>query len=150
MDILIENYREFKIFFNNNNEKFYFETESYSDGSKSLSVVKKKIDEYIKSNMEFIPFKIINKFKFEIKDVIGIRSDGRFIVNENGRKEQISTYDENDYIIYDEKFDNQLRARIAILEADLVKINNEIKKEKEKITGKNLSQIKENYKKFLK
>lgn len=108
--VTIENYRGFDIEFETSSEKFQcIITEDNTKQSISFSAIKKFIDEYIKENNEFKPFKIIkhpneNWGREGIINVIGIRKDGRFVIQlEGGKKEQLPEYDESKYILFNEK-----------------------------------------------
>lgn len=106
--IKIEDYRDFEISFDTENETFYTLSERHdSDKTKnSYSSIKKFIDEFIKDNVEFKPFNIegIPDASFgRTGRVIGIRKDGRFIYIPKGSEKpiQLSEYDEKSTMIHD-------------------------------------------------
>lgn len=96
---VIEQYRSFEIKFDANDEKFVCELGE----SKSYSSCKKLIDEHTKKQQAFKPFPVIanpEKTSYAKKGIItGIRKDGRFVIEVDGKSEQLSTYKEPDYIL---------------------------------------------------
>lgn len=104
--ILIENYRGIDIEFDTDYEKFQcIVTDENEKESKSFTSVKKYIDDYKKNNQDFKPFYVEpNPFettynKHNVK-VIGLRKDGRFIIEDiNGKTTQLSDYDLKNYMI---------------------------------------------------
>ena len=104
-DVLIENYRGFDISFSTHLSKFICAiTSDMLKKSESYESIKKYIDEYKKTNQDFNPFYVIpNPSSYYGKGrlkIIGIRKDGRFITeDENGKKNQLSDYSLNDYIL---------------------------------------------------
>jgi len=109
--ILIENYRGWEIYFDNDKENFYTSSDDY-DREKtktSYAATKKWIDDFIKENLVFEPI-IIEKRDYrgleQIK-LIGIRKDRRFIYEgKDGKKEQLSEYYEKDYYLPDKSNDD--------------------------------------------
>lgn len=136
MKILIENYRGFDIDFDTDCEKFQCViTEEKTKESISFSAVKKFIDDYKKENQDFKPFYADKNPKAysghpKIK-IIGIRKDKRFIIErEDGGREQLSEYEEDNYMIFkpeNEEKINALKKHRQMVEALRVK-NNEIDK----------------------
>ena len=104
-DVLIENYRGFDISFSTHLSKFICAiTSDMLKKSESYESIKKYIDEYKKTNQDFNPFYVIRNptsyYGKERLKIIGIRKDGRFITeDENGKKNQLSDYSLNDYIL---------------------------------------------------
>jgi hypothetical protein len=106
--ILIENYRGFDVEFDTDYEKFQCViTEETSKESVSFKSIKKFIDDYKKENQSFNPFKIVshpNKYSNEIFTVIGRRKDGKFIIqDEQGETKQLSSWNEDDYMLFNSK-----------------------------------------------
>jgi|GEM_PF-4975001 hypothetical protein len=100
----VDNYRGYEIRFDTEKETFECDIDDSRSVKKSYSSIKLFIDEYIKDNHEFKPFKIEKTpFSYYAKDgvinVIGIRKDGRFIIQNGEKKEQLSDYDLEQYMI---------------------------------------------------
>ena len=134
--ILIENYRGIDIMFDNSRETFgcIINEEEKKDGN-SFSAIKKFIDEYKKLNATFEPFFVIRNpeanFGGKNLKIVGIRKDGRFVgENEKGEKEQVSDYNEKDFILALPENENGLDEikRISEEEEVLRKENNERRK----------------------
>ena len=89
MKIEIEDYRGQTICYNDDNDKFECEIsiEDHFKSTKrqSLTDVRKEIDNFIKLNLNFVPFKII-KIRYGddivVKEVTAIRSDGKFVIKD--------------------------------------------------------------------
>lgn len=111
MKVFIENYRGFDIEFDTSYEKFHcIVTEEQTKESVSFKAVKKFIDDYKKENANFTPFFIeLHPQRYIFKDakymkVVGMRKDGKFVCeDEEGKKEQISTYNETDWVVKKDK-----------------------------------------------
>ena len=108
--VIIEEYRGFEITFSTDKEAFTAWNDSYDTefSKKSFSAIKKGIDDYIKKNLEFVPFEIVKCYGFNGKPsyiekplkIVGIRKDGRLAyINEDGKKKQISDYYIKDYAL---------------------------------------------------
>ena len=142
MSVLIEKYRGVEILFDPSNERFSY---SFDLGSwhekQSYASCKKSIDDYFRNNETFAPFKVRNISSGRILEVVGIRKDGRFVYDINGKKEQMSEYNEKDYIELDESHES-VYAEIAALECEIDNVRKKISKAKNKITGKTLKEIK--------
>lgn len=88
----IENYKGQLIVYNDDTDKFECELELSNNvrGAKrgSLKDLRKEIDQFIKTNLEFKPFKFIQKStyssSFEVMVCSAIRTDGQFIVSHEG------------------------------------------------------------------
>jgi hypothetical protein len=111
MIVTIETYRGFEIYFNTLDEKFSTiptedsTTEDSTKKSKSYATCKQHIDEYLKENNNFKSFEAeaIPSYSY-VKDnqikVIGIRKDGRFVIETSkGEKKQLSDYDLQYYML---------------------------------------------------
>ena len=143
MRTLIENYRGWDISFDTDTEEFYCISNEYDNDKtkKTYSLAKKYVDDYIKENAEFRPFEVCtftNQFgnKSTIK-IIGIRKDERFIYEDsNGKKQQISDYDEKSWFLVNSENDpieleinsiyeqiQKLRLQIKELENNLIKVS---------------------------
>jgi hypothetical protein len=105
MKVEIETYRGFEISFDSDTEEFYGISDRHDKdiSKKSFSATKKFIDDFIKENQEFKPFNVEpnpNAYGGKKGRIIGIRKDKRFIIElANGKKEQISDYQEKDFIM---------------------------------------------------
>lgn len=126
MKVIIDNHRGWEISFDTELETFYCISDRYDrdETKKSFASIKKFIDDFIKENEIFEPVWVETKPNSYTSDkkikLIGIRKDGRFIYeNSKGEKQQLSDYNEKDYILYDANNDK------FRLEAE--KINKEIK-----------------------
>jgi len=126
MKVIIDNHRGWEISFDTELETFYCISDRYDrdETKKSFASIKKFIDDFIKENEIFEPVWVETKPDSYTSDkkikLIGIRKDGRFIYeNSKGEKQQLSDYNEKDYILYDATNDK------FRLEAE--KINKEIK-----------------------
>lgn len=146
MRVLIEKYRGFDIYFNPDQEMFEVEADSYGKCSKSFAAVKSGIDEYLKNNLEFKPFKAIAIDSGDIINIIGIRKDERFNYEDSkGKKQQLSDYYEKNYVVYNSEIHDQHFATLAylkVLKDEAVKAVNDCINS---ITGDTIKQIKANY-----
>lgn len=150
MNILIENYRGFDIFFDSNDEIFACKIDNVKWGKKqSFASAKKFIDDYIKDNIVFEPFEAQHKENGNVIKVIGIRKDGRFIYDKNGSKEQLSDYDLKYYLVYNAAND-VLFAEAASLDADRQLLYKKRLSVLEKVTGTHLSEMKNKYQSLIK
>lgn len=140
MRVEIENYRGWDISFNTDTEKFYVQSNEYDKGEtkNTYASVKTWVDNFIKDNQSFKPFwveRLETKFNnYQKIKIIGIRKDGRFIYEgENGKKEQISDYNESYYILYNEENEiykeqiKVIREEINVLEDKIKNIESQIK-----------------------
>lgn len=112
MQVTIQNYRGIEIWFNTDKETFQCDIDDSMSIKKSYSAIIKFIDDFRKDNQNFKSFWIETKphrydfGKSKLK-VVGIRKDGRFITEgEDGKKEQLSTYREDSYILVDPSNDS--------------------------------------------
>jgi len=149
-EILIENYRGYDIFFKSTEERFYTSIDGTSWRNKqSFSAVKKFIDDHIKDNYKFEPFYIVKTGSIFHDDkklkVVAIRKDGRFIAeNPKGKKEQISDYEEKDWILDVPENDIHF-ANIAIYQGEVQVWQDKIKAEQKLITAPTLAEVKSKY-----
>jgi hypothetical protein len=146
MNVKIEDYRGFEIIFNTETERFSFTLdEGHWAEKQTYAVCKKNIDDYLKANIEFKPFKVRSFTQNNISTIIGIRKDNRFIIlDESGRKDQISEYDEKNYIIYDEK-DNAVYDVIRDIHKQEQVLREKISEQFSKIDTPSLSDVKDKY-----
>ena len=119
MRVLIENYRGWEIYFDTDKEEFQTVSNEYDkqETKRSYASSKKYIDDYIKSNNVFKPIKVQKMptmfSEGKVITLIGIRKDKAFMYeDEEGRKQQLSSYDERDYFIVDSRNDVHFK-RIA-------------------------------------
>lgn len=95
MRIWMENYRGWDIYFNTDSERFYAISDEYdkqSSDRKTYSSAKKYVDDFVKDNMDFVPVELLqvgNDGKYESFRLIGIRKDGHFVREKEGRKSQL-------------------------------------------------------------
>lgn len=135
--ILIDNYRGWDILFHKESETFYAAIDNYSREKRSYSSAKKFIDEYIKDNFNFNPV-VVQKEPSIYNDgekitLIGIRKDEVFIaIDKDGVKTRLSSYDEKEYFIFDER-NESVFLDIKYLKEEREKINEKIKKAQERI-----------------
>lgn len=146
MNVLIQNYRGVDILFDADNERFSYQFDLGSWNQKqSFAACKKSIDDYLKDNATFEPFVVREWQSGRCIKVVGIRKDNRFVYEKGNSKEQISEYDEKNYIEYDEAHEKQY-ATIAALEIEIDAIQEKISEVRKTITGKkNLKDLKSNY-----
>jgi hypothetical protein len=112
MKVLIENYRGWEIYFNTDEEDFYTTSNDFDrqQSKRSYAATKKFIDDFIKENTEFRPFKIEcmpSSYKNrDVKTIVGIRKDGAFVYSDkDGSKKQFSAYNEKEYFLVDPEND---------------------------------------------
>jgi len=107
MQIKIEDYRGFQIYFDTVDNRFLCEiSDEYKKEFASFMAVKKAVDDFKADNTEFKPFKVRKRdgysFSKECFEIIGIRKDNRLVIkNPNGDIEQISSYHEDRYVLAD-------------------------------------------------
>lgn len=137
MRIEIDRYRGWIIYFDPENEMFFGEgLEAEPVQKTSFSAAKKAIDDYLKDNSNFKPFKVV-KVGWEVTDPItitGVRKDGKFIYEEDGKKKQISTYDEQYYYLWKD-FPEDFKETLEELQGYESKAAKAVRKHKETIKG---------------
>jgi len=119
----VDKYRNWEISFDTYNDTFIAYSSYYDCEQKksSYAACKKYIDDFIKENEKFTPFYIISiphwyrRNKEKVK-VIGIRKDGRYVVETKKGKGQISEYDEKDYAIYDDAMNDIIKEYERLLD----------------------------------
>jgi len=151
--ILIKTYRGFDIEFDNNYERFECViTEDVRKASTSFAAVKAFIDDYKKANQDFEPFFVFGMPSFystyKSLKVIGIRKDGAFVAETSeGKKVQISEYDQERYMLED-KHNEPILKDILALEAELEltksRLNREMKQLNASLKIQTLKQFKTN------
>jgi hypothetical protein len=104
----VDKYRGWEISFDTESEQFSAYSSIYDNEIKkaSYATIKKYIDDFIKDNNHFKPFEVWYKPGSEkgILTIIGIRKDMAFVAeNKDGKKFQISKYEEDSIIIPSEK-----------------------------------------------
>lgn len=130
--ILIENYRGWEIYFDNDKENFYTSSDDYDreNTKTSYAATKKWIDDFIKENLKFEPIVVERKDYRGVSQIklIGIRKDRRFIYEgENGKKEQLSEYYEKDYYLpspLNEEINEKIKEQQSIRDAADLEIQN--------------------------
>lgn len=142
MKVLIEKYREFDIEFDTEYEVFTcIATEEDAKQSKSFKAVKKFIDEYVRKNHKFEPFRVINNpdrnwGRYKYLTIIGVRKDGRFTaMTPKGEKIQLSDYEAKDYILESE-VDPALLDELYALRKEEKKMREKFSEEEGKIICK--------------
>ena len=151
MRVLIENYRGWEIYFDTYKEQFYTVSNEYDkqETKRSYASSKKYIDDYIKSNNVFKPIKVQKMptmfSEGKVITLIGIRKDKSFMYeDEEGRKQQLSSYDERDYFIVDSRNDVHFK-RIAELAIERKRIDDEVKEIEKSVIKVDVKQIRQNF-----
>lgn len=148
MGVKIDNYRGFDIEFQIHSESFTCEVSDAIKFEKgSYKKIQEAIDEYLKKNQSFKPFKVITKpisryggIGRGVYTVIGIRKDDRFIYQDDeGKKHQLSDYNEKDVILYEPEMEQQL-VQIAYLETLVDDARKKVDEAKSKVKGITISQ----------
>ena len=150
MITLITEYRGWEIFFDTDKEEFYTVSNEYDKDNtkKYFASTKKFIDDYIKENNEFKPILVQKQQSMhsdgEIIKLIGIRKDGSFMYEDkNGKKQQLSKYNETDYFLINPENDEPFK-KIAELEKRRDEIGSKIKEIKKTIIKVDVKQVKKN------
>lgn len=137
MRIEIDRYRGWIIYFDPENEMFFGEgLEAEPVQKTSFSAAKKAIDDYLKDNTNFKPFKVL-RVGYDVSDPItitGVRKDGRFVYEEEGNKKQISTYDEKDFYLLKD-FPEDFKETLEELKENEFKAAKAVRNHKETIKG---------------
>lgn len=149
MKVDIEEYRGWQISFDTEKETFYCVSDAWDrdESKKSFAAIKSFIDEFIKDNLVFKPVWAEPSAGRHGRDkikIIGIRKDGRLICEKNGEKSQLSSYDEEGYIIHNPAND-PIRNQIDELDLDIEKLYNKKKELDKQITGQSLSDFKKQF-----
>jgi hypothetical protein len=154
MLVTIETYRGIDIEFETSSEKFQCLIDEVSNKqSDAYSTIKKYIDEYLRNNHDFKPFKVFkysSRFSdnnnIEIYGIVGIRKDGDYIILRNGKKERLSNYDLTDYFVFNEK-DTPILDEIAKVENEYTayhkKYTEKLKELKSEVISINLKTYKQ-------
>lgn len=140
MQVLIETYRGWEIYFDTDAESFYCHSERYDNEKKkqSFAATKKYIDDYIKENSNFKSFKI-ERLRDGWGDmyltVVGIRKDGALMVeNSKGVKKQLSRYDMKDYVLRNPDND-PIYVAIKELEVKISELDGQVRGLRNQVTG---------------
>lgn len=151
MRVLIENYRGWEIYFDTDKEEFYTVSNEYDkqETKRSYASSKKYIDDYIKSNNVFKPIKVQKMptmfSEGKVITLIGIRKDKAFMYeDEEGIKQQLSSYDERDYFIVDSRNDVHFK-RIAELAIERKRIDDEVNQIEKSVIKVDVKQIRQNF-----
>jgi hypothetical protein len=147
MKILIENYRNWQIFFDTDSENFYADTDDQiSKEKKSYAAAKKYIDDFIKENNEFKPIQV------EMMPSIGsskitltrIRKDGAIVYEDiDGSKKQFSVYSEDSYFLVDPNNEVHFN-KLNELSAKIKELQNQIKETENLVVKVTVKEIKRN------
>lgn len=151
MRVLIENYRGWDIYFDTEKEEFYTVSNEYDNeqNKRSFASAKKYIDDYIKQNSEFKPFKATSMPTFydDSKEItiVGIRKDGAFMFEDNkGERQQLSKYSEGDYFLVNEE-NNVHFEQIKSLREGIKELQSLIKDAEKMVVKETLKSIKHRY-----
>jgi hypothetical protein len=143
---LIEDYRGFEIMFDTVREKFYAVVEDSRDwqskDKQSYASAKKAVDDYIKRNATFKPFKVMNRPSFggrmfgsnstNLIEIVGIRKDKDFISSDKKRINLTSKYAHDELILWKPEYDEILNQLTAIVKKSK-DFENECRKEYEEL-----------------
>jgi len=142
MNIKIENYRGFEIYFDNSNETFNCLIDDSNNVKKSYSSIKKVIDDFVKESLNFEPFMVETNMGESVTKIIGIRKDNRFITeNAAGEKGQMSEYYENSFYLIND--DNKpIYERYWKLDKEVGLLQEEMHTLTKVVTGTKLSDFK--------
>jgi hypothetical protein len=142
MKVLINNYRGIDITFDTERERFSCSLDGNENWSEkqSYAAVTKAIDDYYKDTANFNPFYIRTINSGELK-VVGQRKDGRYVVEKNSKPEQLSTYEEGSYFIYNPS-EEHIYAQYAMNEAEIATLVNKRNKIIESIKSPTLNEYK--------
>ncbi|TXH55451.1 MAG: hypothetical protein E6Q97_08835 [Desulfurellales bacterium] len=103
----IELYRGFDISLNTESGAFVAIGSAYDTQSthSSLNAARRAVDDFIKANVIFEPFDIYKTGGYggngmwQAHRVVGIRKDGAFVLEKDGNRWQLSSYDEKEFSI---------------------------------------------------
>lgn len=124
MKINIEEYKGQSIQYDEDDDKFVcsitVEDNFKETKRKSLKDVRKEIDQFIKLNMDFKPFKALltanydRDYTFKLVDVTAIRTDGKLVVNEGNYIQYFDTKKASKLM----KYDKSVIEESQIIDAD--------------------------------
>ena len=140
MQVLIETYRGWEIYFDTDAESFYCHSERYDNEKKkqSFAATKKYIDDYIKENSNFKSFKIErlpDGYGERYLTVVGVRKDGLLMVEDSkGEKKQLSKYDMKYYILRNPDND-PIYVAIKELEVKISELDGQVRGLRNQVTG---------------
>ena len=102
MEVYIETYRGFKIFFDTTHENFRVEYEDKLDRSRrTFSSCRRLVDEFLKDAANFKPFEIVDVGTGDRLKIIGQQKDGVFLYDKNGSTKRVSKWEvENCFLVY--------------------------------------------------
>ena len=139
MRIEIETYKGQSIEYDDDNDKFVcdisVEDEFKTTKRQSLKDVRKEIDQFVKLNMDFKPFKAIEVSKYGSDSynevfVEGIRTDGKYIVSQRGSSYK-SHYEQKDMV------------RLRVFDQDIMEEKERLEKEVDDLRKANSQKIKD-------
>lgn len=149
MKILIENYRNWQIFFDTDSENFYADTDDQiSKEKKSYAAAKKYIDDFIKENRNFKPIQVElmpSMYSSHNKITLTeIRKDGAFIYEDrDGSKKQFSVYSEDSYFLVDPNNEVHFN-KLKELYSKIEELQNQIKETENLVVKVTVKEIKRN------
>jgi len=150
MRVEIEKYRGWMIYFDTDKETFtaYSDHFDREEKKQSFASVKKAIDEFIAHNVKFKPVWVETdplgyRSKGKIK-LIGLRKDGRFIFERDGKHHQLSSYDEKEYFIVDDA-NQPIFTRLKEIDEEINKLHKEKQIVGSKLKKVGLDEIKKLY-----
>ncbi len=131
--IEIEVYKGQTIFYDEHSDKFVcdisVEDKSKSTKRQSLKDVRKEIEQFIKLNLEFKPFKVLRMgWAFNVNTVKSIRTDKKFVLSKpnNKYKDHVSAKDITDIKEY-AAYDQDVYEKYLALSDELKKFEGDIK-----------------------
>lgn len=141
--IKIADYKNHIIFYDEDDDKFSTTFELKDDVKtkkrSSLKDIKKDIDTYLKDNKNFKPFKLIKKQKysnnFEIVNVIGLRTDNKYIIEGKYSNSYISVDKLSDDDAYDQyyEYDDSIYNDNLLIDEEYDKLYKTVSKKRETI-----------------
>jgi hypothetical protein len=150
MRVLIEEYRGWEIFFDTENEDFYTTSNEYDrqQSKRSYASTKKYIDDFLKENLNFKPFKIQRVRTYfsneDTLEVVGMTKHGVFIyIDRNGKRVQLSKYSEGEYFKQDPINESVFKAISQLYEKNK-EIEKMIREESLKLKKVSLDEIRNN------
>jgi len=154
MKIEIENYKGFQISYDDYSDKFECEMELNNKVKNlkrgSLNDVRKEVDQFLKANLEFKPFKFFKKSayggkSFDTQFCSAIRTDGKFVVGKEGQEKYKSylTFGEMGLaMVYDANIAKEKARLVKEKEDYITKVELEIEKLFDSLMPCDLSQYK--------
>lgn len=160
--VTVNSYRGFKIWYDEDDDKFYTDLNdnAYTDRSRmvkrqGLKAIRQEINDHIKKNLDFKPFEILFGNDFIKKKVVSIRKDGAILVEKKkgewGGRDWVKVKEVDGELVpasdwyklfqYNDDAE-KIIANIAILEAEKDILDKKVKEWKKKFKPLDLSFIK--------